>query len=179
MATLSGFFGLLAALLAVAGLYGVISYIVAMRRNEIGIRMALGASRRDVVAIIVRQTLVLLALGVAVGVVLALAAVRSASSLLFGLQPNDPLTFAAASALLRIKSKDTRAAEVLAKGMASADASTRRHAARAGRRDARWRRPARRDPTTRRHPRRLRRSGDPDGTCQSPRGGHEHSPKMI
>jgi predicted permease len=100
MATLSGFFGLLAALLAVVGLYGVISYIVAMRRNEIGIRMALGASRGDVVGIIVRQTLVLLALGVAVGVVLALAAVRSASSLLFGLEPNDPLTFAAASALL-------------------------------------------------------------------------------
>jgi predicted permease len=100
MATLSGFFGLLAALLAVVGLYGVISYIVAMRRNEIGIRMALGASRGDVVGIIVRQTLVLLALGVAVGVVLALAAVRSASSLLFGLEPNDPLTFVAASALL-------------------------------------------------------------------------------
>jgi putative ABC transport system permease protein len=100
MATLSGFFGLLAVLLAVVGLYGVISYIVAMRRNEIGIRMALGASRGDVVGIIVRQTLVLLALGVAVGVVLALAGVRSASSLLFGLQPNDPLTFAAASGLL-------------------------------------------------------------------------------
>jgi predicted permease len=100
MATLSGFFGPLAVLLAVVGLYGVISYIVAMRRNEIGIRMALGASRRDVVAIIVRQTLGLLALGVGVGVVLALAAVRSAGSLLFGLQPNDPLTFAAATALL-------------------------------------------------------------------------------
>jgi predicted permease len=100
MATLSGFFGLLAMLLAVVGLYGVISYIVAMRRNEIGIRMALGASRGDVVGIIVRQTLVLLALGVGVGVLLALAAVRSASSLLFGLQPNDPLTFAGASALL-------------------------------------------------------------------------------
>jgi predicted permease len=100
MATLSGFFGLLAVLLAVVGLYGVISYIVAMRRNEIGIRMALGATRGNVVAIIVRQTLVLLALGVAVGVVLALAAVRTASSLLFGLQPSDPLTFAAAAALL-------------------------------------------------------------------------------
>jgi predicted permease len=100
MAMLSGFFGLLAVLLAVVGLYGVISYIVAMRRNEIGIRMALGATRGNVVAIIVRQTLVLLALGVAVGVVLALAAVRTASSLLFGLQPNDPLTFAAAAILL-------------------------------------------------------------------------------
>jgi predicted permease len=100
MATLSGFFGLLAVLLAVVGLYGVISYIVAMRRNEIGIRMALGASRGDVVGIIVRQTLVLLALGVGVGDVLALAAVRSAGSLLFELQPDDPLTFAGASALL-------------------------------------------------------------------------------
>ena len=100
MATLSGFFGLLATLLAVVGLYGVISYIVALRRNEIGIRMALGASRSEVIGIIVRQTLMLLALGVGFGVVLALAAVRSASSLLFGLQPNDPLTFAGASALL-------------------------------------------------------------------------------
>jgi predicted permease len=100
MATLSGFFGVLAMLLAVVGLYGVISYIVAMRRNEIGIRMALGASRGDVIGIIVRQTLVLLALGVGVGVVLALAAVRSAGSLLFGLQPNDPLTFVAAVGLL-------------------------------------------------------------------------------
>jgi predicted permease len=100
MAMLSGFFGLLAVLLAVVGLYGVISYIVAMRRNEIGIRMALGATPRNVVAIIVRQTLVLLALGAAVGVVLALAAVQTASALLFGLEPNDPLTFAAATALL-------------------------------------------------------------------------------
>jgi predicted permease len=100
MAMLSGFFGILAVLLAVVGLYGVISYIVAMRRNEIGIRMALGASRGDVVAIIVRQTLLLLALGVGLGVVLALAAVRSAGSLLFGLQPNDPLTFVAAVGLL-------------------------------------------------------------------------------
>jgi predicted permease len=100
LAMLSGFFGVLAALLAVVGLYGVISYIVAMRRNEIGIRMALGATRGNVVAIIVRQTLVLLALGVTVGVILALAAVRTAGSLLFGLQANDPLTFAAATALL-------------------------------------------------------------------------------
>jgi predicted permease len=100
MAALSGFFGLLAVLLAVVGLYGVISYIVAMRRNEIGIRLALGASRANVVGIIMRQTLMVLALGVGVGVLLALAAARSAGSLLFGLQPNDPLTFAGASALL-------------------------------------------------------------------------------
>jgi len=100
MATLSGFFGVLAALLTAIGLYGVISYIVSMRRNEIGIRVALGASRGNVVGIILRQTLVLLALGVTIGVVLALAATQSVSSLLFGLRPNDPFTFAGASLLL-------------------------------------------------------------------------------
>jgi predicted permease len=100
MATLSGFFGLLAALLAMIGLYGVISYIVVTRRNEIGIRMALGASRGNVVGIILRQTLLMLALGVAIGVVLALLATQGAGTLLFGLQPNDPLTFVGASALL-------------------------------------------------------------------------------
>jgi ABC-type antimicrobial peptide transport system permease subunit len=100
MAMLSGFFGLLAVLLAVVGLYGVISYIVAMRRNEIGIRMALGASRGDVVGIIVRQTLVLLVLGVGAGIVLALAAARGAGSLLFDLRPNDPFTFAVATGVL-------------------------------------------------------------------------------
>jgi predicted permease len=104
MAMLSGFFGLLAALLAMIGLYGVISYIVAMRRNEIGIRMALGASRVNVVRIILRETLVLLALGVGIGVVLGLFAVRAASSLLFGLRPNDLAAFAGASALLVISS---------------------------------------------------------------------------
>lgn len=100
MATLSGFFGALAALLTTIGLYGVISYIVVMRRNEIGIRMALGASRGNVVGIVLRQTLTLLAVGVTVGVVLALATTRSAGSLLFGLRPNDPFTFAGASLLL-------------------------------------------------------------------------------
>jgi ABC-type antimicrobial peptide transport system permease subunit len=100
MAMLSGFFGLLALLLAMIGLYGVVSYIVAARRNEIGIRMALGASRGSVAGMILRQTLLLLALGVALGVVLALAVTRGASSLLYALQPNDPLTLAGASVLL-------------------------------------------------------------------------------
>jgi predicted permease len=100
MARLSGFFGVLAAVLAAIGLYGVISYIVAARRNEIGIRMALGASRTDVVRTILRQTLLLLVYGVAIGVVLALAVGRSAGSLLFGLKPHDPFAFIGASALL-------------------------------------------------------------------------------
>ena len=100
MALLSGFFGALAALLAIIGLYGVISYIVAMRRNEIGIRMALGASRQNVVGIIIRQTLQLLALGIVVGVLLSLVPTRGAGSLLFGLQSNDPLTLIVAAASL-------------------------------------------------------------------------------
>ena len=100
MALLSGFFGGLAALLAMIGLYGVISYIIATRKNEIGIRMALGASRGRIVGDILRQTLEMLTLGVGAGVLLSLAATRGAGSLLFGLQPSDPLALAGAGAFL-------------------------------------------------------------------------------
>jgi putative ABC transport system permease protein len=92
MATLSGFFGALAALLATIGLYGVISYTTTRRRNEIGIRMALGAGRRDVVFMILRQAGVLVAFGLAVGAILAMLAARAATALLFGLRPSDPAT---------------------------------------------------------------------------------------
>jgi len=92
MATLSGFFGFLAALLATVGLYGVISYTVARRTNEIGIRMALGAQRRNVVGMIMREAGLLLAIGIAIGAALSLAAARTATSLLFGLKPHDPVT---------------------------------------------------------------------------------------
>jgi predicted permease len=100
MAVLSGFFGALAALLAMIGLYGLISYIVATRKNEIGIRMALGASPGSVVRIIVRQTLALLGVGVAAGLVLAMAAAKGANSLLYGLEGNDPLTLFGAAGFL-------------------------------------------------------------------------------
>ena len=85
MATLSGFFGALAGLLAVIGLYGVMSYTVARRRNEIGIRMALGADRSTVVAMVMREAGALVGVGLAVGVALALVAGRAAGALLFGL----------------------------------------------------------------------------------------------
>jgi len=98
MATLSGFFGGLAALLATIGLYGVMSYMVARRKNEIGIRMALGAGRGDVVAMVMREAGLLLAGGVFVGVLLAIAAARAATTLLFGLHPGDPSTLAMAIA---------------------------------------------------------------------------------
>jgi len=102
MALLSGFFGALAALLAMIGLYGVISYIIAMRRNEIGIRMALGATRRDVIGIALRQTLGLLALGVGIGLLLALAATSGARTLLYGLRPSDPLSLIGAALFLAV-----------------------------------------------------------------------------
>jgi predicted permease len=102
MAFLSGAFGALAILLTTIGLYGVISYIVAMRRNEIGIRMALGASGADVVGTITRQTVRMLAAGVALGVLLSIAATRGASSLLFGIQPNDVLSVFGAALFLVI-----------------------------------------------------------------------------
>ena len=96
MATLSGFFGAVAALLATIGLYGVMSYMVARRRNEIGIRMALGADRGDVVRMIMRDAGLLLAAGLAVGAVLSLIAARTATTLLFGVTPGDPATLVAA-----------------------------------------------------------------------------------
>ena len=92
MATLSGFFGALAAVLADIGLYGVISYMVARRTNEIGIRMALGADGGGIVRLILREAMLLLAIGLVIGAALALAAARTAKSMLFGLKPYDPAT---------------------------------------------------------------------------------------
>jgi len=100
MAMLSGFFGFLAALLGMLGLYGVISYLVAQRRNEIGIRVALGAGSGEVVRMVMREAGILLTIGVVVGAVLSLIAGRTAESLLFGLKSSDPLTLAAAIGLL-------------------------------------------------------------------------------
>lgn len=102
MARLSGFFGGLAVLLAVIGLYGVISYMVARRRNEIGIRMSLGADRRSIIALVLRESLLLLAIGLTLGVALALAASSAASSLLFGLKAHDAATLTMATLILAV-----------------------------------------------------------------------------
>jgi predicted permease len=98
LATLSGFFGVLAVVLAMIGMYGVMSYTVAERTSEIGIRMALGAGRADVTAMILRKAATLLMMGLALGTGLSLAAASAASSLLFGLKPRDPATLAIAAA---------------------------------------------------------------------------------
>jgi len=100
MAMLSGAFGLLAGSLATLGLYGVIAYMVARRRNEIGVRMALGADCGRVIRLVLREAGLLLAVGLGVGTGLALWAGRAASAMLFGLQPHDPATLAGAIAAL-------------------------------------------------------------------------------
>jgi predicted permease len=102
MAVLSGLFGALAVLLATVGLYGVISYTVAQRTKEIGIRMALGASRGNVIGLILGETGLLLAVGIGGGMLLSLIVGRVATSLLFGLEPSDPLTLAAAGIALAV-----------------------------------------------------------------------------
>jgi len=102
MAALAGAFGLLAGVLAVLGLYGVIAYMVARRRNEIGVRIALGASRTQVIGLILREAVLLLAVGLTLGAVLAAWAGQAAESLVYGLKLRDPLTLGGAVALLAI-----------------------------------------------------------------------------
>ena len=100
MATLGGFFGVLAALLVVVGLYGVLSFFITRRRAEIGIRIALGAGRWQVIGLVMRDTAAMLLFGVILGTFLALLAGRAASSMLFGLKAYDIATFAFAIFLL-------------------------------------------------------------------------------
>jgi ABC-type antimicrobial peptide transport system permease subunit len=100
MATLSGFFGAIAAVLAMIGLYGVISYMVIRRTNEIGIRMALGAKPRAILSMVLREAVSLLSIGLVIGTVLAVLGAMSARGLLFGLRPSDPMTMFMAIAML-------------------------------------------------------------------------------
>jgi putative ABC transport system permease protein len=100
--TLLSIFAGVALVLTIVGLYGVMSYSVAQRTNEIGIRMALGAQSRDVLLMIVRQGSVLILLGLAIGLIGAYLATRVMASLLFGVTAKDPFTFVAVSVLLAI-----------------------------------------------------------------------------
>jgi predicted permease len=100
VATLSSVFGLLALVLVCIGLYGVMAYDVARRTHEIGIRMALGASERQIARLVLGETLRLVGVGLTIGLGAALIATRWVKSLLFGLQPHDPLTIGLAVLLL-------------------------------------------------------------------------------
>jgi predicted permease len=100
LATLSGFFGALALLLASVGLYGVMSYTVASRRNEIGIRMALGAEQGRILWMVLREVLLLVAAGMAIGFATAAATTRLIASMLYGLEATDPSTMALAGTFL-------------------------------------------------------------------------------
>jgi predicted permease len=100
MAILSGFFGGLAALLVMVGLYGILSYFVTLRRSEIGVRIALGAHRWQVIALVMRDAGRMLIIGGLAGLLLSLAMGRSAGAMLFGLKPYDVATLAFAAVLL-------------------------------------------------------------------------------
>jgi putative ABC transport system permease protein len=100
VAVLSAFFGALALLLAGLGLYGVTSYAVSRRRSEIGIRMALGAAPGGVVVLVLRRAVILISIGILIGSAVSLWASRFVSSLLFGLEPRDPLTLGVAIVVL-------------------------------------------------------------------------------
>ena len=101
-AWLLGVFGLLALLLASVGIYGVISYSVSQRTHEIGIRLALGAQRADILKMVLRQAMVLILLGMAIGMAVAFAATRLIVSLLYGVSAADPVIFAGIALLLAV-----------------------------------------------------------------------------
>src|SRR5262249_40897551 len=99
-AVLLGIFSGIALLLAMVGIYGVLSYSVTQRTREIGIRMALGAAERDVIRMIAGDALRLAGAGISIGLALAFATTRYLGSLLFEVRPTDPLTYAGVSVLL-------------------------------------------------------------------------------
>jgi putative ABC transport system permease protein len=99
-ATLLGFFGLAALTLAAVGVYGVIAYSVAERTHEIGVRIALGASRTDVAGMVMRQGAAITVAGLVLGLIGALFATRSLTNLLYGVRPNDPVTIACVAIVL-------------------------------------------------------------------------------
>jgi ABC-type antimicrobial peptide transport system permease subunit len=102
LASLSGLFGLLALVLATIGLYGVMSYNIARRRNEIGIRMALGAEQSRVLRMVLREVAVLIGAGLAIGLAAAMGATRFVESFLYGTKANDPWTLSLAAGFLAL-----------------------------------------------------------------------------
>jgi len=102
MATLGGFFGVLALLVAALGMFGVLAFQVARRTNELGVRMALGASRRTLLGLVLRDVAVMVVAGIAIGAGVALMLTDLARKILFGLTPTDPRVFAVAALVLAV-----------------------------------------------------------------------------
>jgi macrolide transport system ATP-binding/permease protein len=101
-AQLTGTMGLLGLILAVVGVYSVVSYAAAQRTHEIGIRMALGAQPRDILKMVLRQSVVIVAMGLAIGLAAALAGTRAVANLIVGIKPTDPVTFVTVVVLLSV-----------------------------------------------------------------------------
>jgi predicted permease len=102
MATLGGLFGVLALLVAALGMFGVLAFQVARRTNELGVRMALGASRRTMMGLVLRDVAVMVVAGVAIGAGVALMLTDLAGKILFGLTPTDPSVFVVAASVLAV-----------------------------------------------------------------------------
>ena len=99
-AVLTGIFGVVALALSIVGIFGVVSYVAAQRTREIGVRMALGAQRREILTLVVGQGMRPILAGIAAGIAGAIGVTRFISNLLFGVAPLDPLTFGVAIVLL-------------------------------------------------------------------------------
>ena len=102
MATLGGLFGVLALIVAAIGLFGLLAFQVSRRTNELGVRMALGATRRSITGLVLRDVSALAVAGVVIGTLVALMLSGLARSMLFGLSPNDPAAFLTAASILRL-----------------------------------------------------------------------------
>jgi len=101
-ARLTSFFGILAALLASVGVYGLVAFAVSRRTHEFGIRMALGCSRREIMTTILRETLALVGIGAGLGIAVALAASGLISANLYAVKPDDPFTIAGSTLLMMV-----------------------------------------------------------------------------
>jgi putative ABC transport system permease protein len=99
-AQLTATMGLLGLVLAVVGVYSVVSYAAAQRTHEIGIRMALGAEPRDIMKMVLRQSIVIVVIGLVIGLAAALAGTRTIANLIVGIKPTDPVTFVTVAVVL-------------------------------------------------------------------------------
>ena len=116
VAWLAGVFAILAMALVIVGLYGIVAYLASSRRNEIGIRLALGSTRGQIVRLVLRDNLWMMAAGIVIGLPLAIGAMRAARALLYGLSPTDGGIAAGATCLLAVAGVLAAASSRVARG---------------------------------------------------------------